>query len=148
MKISDFLAPADVVIDLRTPNKQQLVQELARKAAASLGLQADYVASELLKREQFGSTGMGNGVAIPHARLPVVKRPYGLVARLKPPVDFDAIDDQSVDLVFLLLLPAPPKADQLTALALVARKLKEPDVFVQLRRAKNASELYDTITGG
>lgn len=148
MKISDFLAPADVVLDLRTPNKQQLVQELARKAAASLGLQADYVASELLKREQFGSTGMGNGVAIPHARLPVVKRPYGLVARLKPPVDFDAIDDQSVDLVFLLLLPAPPEADQLTALALVARKLKEPDVFVQLRRAKNASELYDTITGG
>ena len=120
MKISDFLAPADVVIDLRTPNKQQLVQELARKAAASLGLQADYVASELLKREQFGSTGMGNGVAIPHARLPVVKLPYCLVARLKPPVDFDAIDDQSVDLVFLLLLPAPPKADQLTALALVA----------------------------
>lgn len=148
MKISDFLAPADVVIDLRTPNKQLLVQELARKAAASLGLQADYVASELLKREDLGSTGMGKGVAIPHARLPVVKRPYGLVARLKPPVDFDAIDDQSVDLVFLLLLPAPPEADQLTALALVARKLKEPDVFVQLRRAKNASELYDTITGG
>ncbi|MGL4263274.1 MAG: PTS sugar transporter subunit IIA [Afipia sp.] len=148
MKISDFLAPADVVLDLRTSNKQQLVQELARKAAASLGLQADYVASELLKREQFGSTGMGNGVAIPHARLPVVKRPYGLVARLKPPVDFDAIDGKPVDLVFLLLLPAPPEADQLTALALVARKLKEPDVFVQLRRTKNASELYDTITGG
>lgn len=148
MKISDFLAPADVVIDLRTPNKQQLVQELARKAAASLGLQADYVASELQKREQLGSTGMGNGVAIPHARLPVVKRPYGLVARLKPPVDFDAIDGKPVDLVFLLLLPAPPEADQLTALALVARKLKEPDVFVQLRRTKNASELYDTITGG
>ena len=65
MKISDFLAPADVVIDMRAPNKQQLLQDLARKAAASLGLQADYVASELLKREQLGSTGMGNGVAIP-----------------------------------------------------------------------------------
>lgn len=148
MKISDFLAPADVLIDVRASQKKFLLQELSRKAAASLDLPADEVASNLLKREDLGSTGMGNGVAIPHARLPMVKRPYGIFARLKPPLDFDAIDAQPVDLVFMLLLPPPPEADQLVALALVARKLKAPDALMQLRRAKNASEFYDAITGG
>lgn len=147
MKISDFLAPADVVIDLRVPTKQQLLQDLARKAASSLGLQADYVASELVKREQLGSTGMGNGVAIPHARLPVVKRPYGLVARLKPPVDFDAIDGKPVDLVIMLLLPPPPEADQLIALALVARTLKTAGMLERMRRAKSASDFFAVMTG-
>lgn len=142
MKISDFLKPADAVIDVRGAQKQQVLQDLSRKAAAGLGLQAEYIASELLKREQLGSTGLGNGVAIPHARLPMVKRPYGLMARLKPPVDFDAIDGQPVDLVFLLLLPAPPEADQLTALALVARTLKAPETLARLRQAKNASDFY------
>lgn len=142
MKISDFLTPADAVIDVRVTQKQQLLQDLSRKAAASLGLQADYIASELLKREQLGSTGLGNGVAIPHARLPMVKRPYGLMARLKPPVDFDAIDGLPVDLVFLLLLPAPPEADHLTALALVARTLKAPGTLGRLRQAKNAPDFY------
>lgn len=147
MKISDFLAPSDIALDLRVPNKEQLLQELARKAAAGLGLQADYVASELQKREQLGSTGMGSGVAIPHARLPMVKRPYGLVARLKPAVDFDAIDGQPVDLVFLLLLPAPPEADQLTALALVARTLKTAGILERMRRAKQASDIFAVMTG-
>jgi PTS system nitrogen regulatory IIA component len=109
-------------------------------------LQADYVAAELLKREDLGSTGMGNGVAIPHARLPMVKRPHGIVARLKPPLDFDAIDGQPVDLVFMLLLPPPPEADQLTALALVARTLKAPGTLDRLRQAKSASDFYTAIT--
>lgn len=146
MKISDFLTPADVIIDVRASQKQQLLQELSRKAAASLNLHADYVASELLKREGLGSTGMGSGVAIPHARLPVVKRPHGIIARLKPPLDFEAIDDQPVDLVFMLLLPAPPDADRLTALALVARTLKAPGMLDRLRQAKSASDLYSAMT--
>lgn len=146
MKISDFLTPADVIIDVRASQKQQLLQELSRKAAASLNLHADYVASELLKREGLGSTGMGSGVAIPHARLPVVKRPHGIIARLKPPLDFEAIDDQPVDLVFMLLLPVPPDADQLTALALVARTLKAPGMLDRLRQAKSASDLYSAMT--
>ncbi|MGL5168202.1 MAG: PTS sugar transporter subunit IIA [Afipia sp.] len=146
MKLSDFLTPADALIDVRASQKQLLLQELSRKAAASLGLQADYVASELLKREDLGSTGMGSGVAIPHARLPMVKRPHGIMARLKPPLDFDAIDGQPVDLVFMLLLPAPPEADQLTALALVARTLKAPGTLVRLRQAKTASDFYTAMT--
>ncbi len=146
MKISDFLAPADAVIDMRAAQKQQLLFELARKAAASLGLHADYVASELLKREELGSTGMGKGVAIPHTRLPMIKRPHGIMTRLKPPVDFDAIDGQPVDLVFVLLSPAPADVDQLTALALVARRLKAPETVARLRQAKNVSDIYAAMT--
>jgi len=145
MTISDFLAPTDVLCDVRAANKQQLLQELSKKAASSLSLQAEYVASELLKREDLGSTGMGRGVAIPHARLPVVKKPFGVMARLKSAIDFEAIDGQSVDLVFLLLLPAPPEADQLVALASVARKFKTDEVLKQLRRARNESELYSVM---
>ncbi len=108
-------------------------------------LQPDYVASELLKREDLGSTGMGRGVAIPHARLPVVKKPYGMIARLKPAIDFEAIDGQLVDLVFLLLLPAPPQADQLVALAAVARKFKADEALKRLRQARAAAELYSAM---
>lgn len=147
MRISDFLAPTDVVCDIRAANKQQLLQELSKKAAFSLGLQTEYVASELLKREELGSTGMGRGVAIPHARLPMVKRPYGIMARVKAAIDFDAIDGQPVDLIFLLLLAAPPEADQLVALASVARKFKADEVLNQLRRGRNESELYAAMTG-
>jgi PTS system nitrogen regulatory IIA component len=147
MTISDFLAPTDVICDIRATNKQQLLQELSKRAAFNLGLQAEYVASELLKREELGSTGMGRGVAIPHARLPMVKRPYGIMARVKSVIDFDAIDGQPVDLIFLLLLPAPPEADQLVALASVARKFKADEVLNQLRRGRNAPELYATLTG-
>lgn len=146
MKISDFLSPADVIVDVRIAQKQPVLQELARKAASSLGLEADFVSSELLKREEFGSTGMGRGVAIPHARLPMVKGPYGIMARLKQPIDFAAIDGEPVDLVFLLLLPATAERDPLGALALVARKLRASEALVQLRRAKTASELYSAIT--
>lgn len=145
MTISDFLAPGDVVCDVRAANKQQLLQELSKKAAPNLGLQAEYVALELLKREDLGSTGMGRGVAIPHARLPMVKKPYGVMAKLKPAIDFEAIDGQPVDLVFVLLLPAPPEADQLIALASVARKFKADELLKQLRRARNESELYSAM---
>jgi PTS system nitrogen regulatory IIA component len=146
MKISDFLTPADVVIDIRASQKQQVLQDLAGRAAIGLGLQADYVASELLKRESLGSTGMGNGVAIPHARLPTVKRPHGVLARLKQPVDFNAIDGQPVDLIFMLILPAPPEVDQLTALALVARTLKAPGMLDRLRQAKSTPDIYSAMS--
>lgn len=142
MTISDFLAPNDVVCDIRAANKQQLLQKLSKQAASTLSLQPEYVASELLKREDLGSTGMGRGVAIPHARLPMVKRPYGVMARLKPAIDFEAIDGQLVDLVFLLLLPAPPEADHLVALAAAARKFKADETLRQLRRARNEAEFY------
>src|SRR5664279_5649843 len=118
MKISDLLSSADVMIDVRASNKRLLLQELAAKAAASLNLRVDQIAPYLLKREELGCTGVGGGVAIPHARLPDLQRPYGLLAKLKQPIEFDAIDEQAVDIVFVLLLPANAENGQLGALAL------------------------------
>jgi PTS system nitrogen regulatory IIA component len=145
MRISDLLSPVDVMVDVRTPNKNALLRELADKAAASLKLPVDQVAPLLLKREDLGSTGIGRGVAIPHARLPQLDRPFGLLAKLKQPIEFDAIDGQAVDLVFLLLLPAAAENGQLGALALVARTLRPPEVLVRLRRARTVSEIYSAV---
>jgi nitrogen PTS system EIIA component len=145
MKISDLLSPADVLIDVRASNKRLLLQELAAKAATSLNLRVDQIVPDLLKREELGSTGVGGGVAIPHARLPDLQRPFGLLARLKQPIEFDAIDGQPVDIVFTLLLPAAAENAQLSALALVARALRPPENLVRLRGAKNTSELYFAI---
>jgi nitrogen PTS system EIIA component len=145
MKISDLLSPNDVMIDVRASNKRQLLQELAAKAADSIGLRVDQVAPDLLKREELGSTGIGRGVAIPHARLPDVQRPYGLLARLKAPIEFDAIDGQAVDIVFVLLLPAVAENGQIGALAQVARTLRPEENLARLRAARNTSELYSAI---
>jgi PTS system nitrogen regulatory IIA component len=145
MKISDLLAPADVMIDVRGVNKGQLLQEFATRAAASLGLPVEQIASYLLKREQLGSTGIGKGVAIPHARLPDLQRPHGLFAKLKQPIEFDAIDGQAVDILFVLLLPAATENEALAALALVARTLRSLETLARLRAAKTSSELYSAI---
>ena len=144
MKISDLLSPTNVMIDVRASGKRPLLQELA-KAAAGLGLPADQIASYLLKREDLGSTGIGKGVAVPHARMPELQRPCGLLAKLKPAIEFDAIDGQPVDIVFVLLLPAAAENAALGALALVARSLRSPETLARLRAAKTASELYAAI---
>jgi nitrogen PTS system EIIA component len=145
MKIADLLSPTDVMIDVRASNKRMLLQEFAARAAAGLGLGVDQIAPYLLKREELGSTGIGRGVAIPHARLPDVQRPYGLLAKLKQPIDFDAIDGEAVDIVFVLLLAAAAENEQIGALALVARTLRPPENLARLRSAKNTSELYAAI---
>jgi PTS system nitrogen regulatory IIA component len=126
-------------------NKGQLLQEFATRAAASLGLPVEQIASYLLKREQLGSTGIGKGVAIPHARLPDLQRPHGLFAKLKQPIEFDAIDGQAVDILFVLLLPAATENEALAALALVARTLRSLETLARLRAAKTSSELYSAI---
>jgi PTS system nitrogen regulatory IIA component len=145
MKISDILSPHDVLIDVRAANKRQLLEELAAKAAIRVGRGVEQVKPSLLKREELGSTGVGGGIAIPHARLPDLQRPYGLLAKLKQPMEFDAIDGQAVDIVFVLLLPAAPENGRLGALALVARALRPSENLARLRGAKNTSELYSAI---
>jgi len=147
MKISDFLAQTETLVNIRVSDKETLLEQLAQKAAGKVKLRDDDILSALLKREALGSTGMGNGVAIPHARFPGIEKPFGMVARLKQPIDFDAIDGQPVDVVFLLLLPAASEGEQLGALACVARKLRTSDDIVRLRRAKTAAELYAALTG-
>lgn len=145
MKISEFVSPSDVAVDVRADSKQQLLRELSAKVAAAAGLSADEVTAAVLKREDLGSTGIGDGVAIPHTRLKAVKRPQAAVAKLRHPIAFDAIDGNDVDLVVLLLLPDAADSDQLVALAAVARKLKGRDTLPRMRGAKTAAELYTAI---
>jgi nitrogen PTS system EIIA component len=146
MKISDFLSPAHVMLDVRVSDKAGLLHELSRQAAAEMGLDRDETAAQIAKREALGSTGVGNGVALPHARLPGLKAPFGLFARLRRPIDFEAVDDQPVDIVFLLLLPETANGEQLNALACVARALRDPGTLRRIRDADNADALFKAIT--
>jgi PTS system nitrogen regulatory IIA component len=144
MEIRDFLSPDDAMNNVRAPDKTHLLQDLAARAAAALNLDANLVAIELLKREALGSTGTGEGVAIPHARIPDLKKPFGTLVRLRHAIDFEAIDGKPVDIVFLLLLPQS-QGDPLNALASVARKLRDPGSVRRLRNAANDTELFQAI---
>jgi nitrogen PTS system EIIA component len=146
MKIADVLSASEVALNVRASDKIALLKKLADRAASSLGLSAEAVASALEKRDQLGSTGIGGGVSIPHARFREVQKPFGFLVRLKRPIEFDAVDGQPVDLVFLLLLPASSQLDQLNALAAVARKMRDREVLRKLRSATSVTELYRAIT--
>jgi PTS system nitrogen regulatory IIA component len=124
-----------------------LLHDLAHRAALVLKVDDGIVFSALLKREELGSTGLGNGVAIPHVRLEHVKKPFGILARLKDPIDFDAIDGQPVDLVCLLLLSKENEQAQLSTLAAVARRFRRPEVLQELRRAPNRVVFYNIMVG-
>jgi nitrogen PTS system EIIA component len=146
MKVSDFLSSADVITDIAFADKQKLLEDLARRAATIADVQPALILSELVKREQLGSTGMGGGVAIPHARFHQVSKPFAMLVRLKRPIAFDAVDDQPVDTVVLLLLPDAPNGERLGALACMARKLRDPAIMAALRRARDGAEIYRTLT--
>ena len=145
MEIRDFLSPSDIMIDVRASDKTHLLQQLSAQAANALDLDSDEVSEQITKREELGSTGVGNGVGLPHARLPGLKAPFGLLARLRHGIDFEAIDGQPVDVVFLLLLPETGAGAQLNALASVARALRDLDALRRLRRASNRDALYRAI---
>jgi PTS system nitrogen regulatory IIA component len=146
MKISDFLSPGDVVIDVSASDKQKLLQALARKAGSIVDVLPEHVLAELQRREELGSTGIGGGVALPHARFHQVDRPIGVLVRLRKRIDFEAVDGEPVDLVFLLLLPEAPEGDQLGALAAIARKLRNAGVTAALRKAGDGPEVYRALT--
>ena len=142
MKVSDFLSSADVSIEAAFADKQKLLEDLARRAAPAVDLEPDTILAELRKREQLGSTGMGGGVALPHARIHQIQKPFGMIVRLKKPIEFDAVDGKPVDMIALLLLPDTQEGKQLGALACIARKLRDPDVLTALRRARDGGEIY------
>ncbi|KQT79890.1 PTS sugar transporter subunit IIA [Methylobacterium sp. Leaf465] len=142
----DDLLPADrVICGLRTAEKTALLDDLARRAALALGREAAPIRAALAARESLGSTGIGDGIALPHARLDGLDRPFGLLARLRDPLDFEAIDGCPVDLVALLLLPADPRDVSVTALACIARRLRDPDVAVALRTARDVPGLHAAL---
>jgi PTS system nitrogen regulatory IIA component len=146
MEISDILAIDAVVPDLRATSKKQVLQELAARSAQLIGEPERRIFEILLERERLGTTGVGAGVAIPHGRLPGLKRLYGLFARLGEPVAFDAIDDEPVDLVFLLLAPEAAGADHLKALARVSRLLRDRGLCEKLRASESRDALYAILT--
>jgi len=146
MEIADIVAPEGVIANLKATSKKQALQELARRAAEATGLHERTIFDTLLERERLGTTGVGGGIAIPHGKMPDIDRIFGLVARLERPIDFEAIDERPVDLIFLLLAPENAGADHLKALARVSRLLRDKTIRKKLRGSDDAQAIYALIT--
>ncbi len=145
MPLDDLVSPNAVIPALKVNGKKQALQEIAAKAAELTGESDRTILEILLQREKLGSTGVGGGVAIPHGKLPKLSKVFGLFARLERPVDFEALDGQPVDLVFLLLAPESAGADHLKALARVARLLRDGDTARKLRESTDAAAIYAVL---
>ena len=145
MELATLLTPNAVLPHMKASSKKQALQELARRASAAIGVDERRIFDVLLERERLGSTGVGLGIAIPHARLPEIDTLFGMFARLETPIDFDAVDDQPVDLIFLLLAPESAGADHLKALARVSRLLRDKASCAKMRGASNAEALYAVL---
>ncbi len=146
MEIADLIEPAGVVANLRVTSKKQALQELAKRAASLTGQPERLIFDVLIERERLGTTGVGHGIGIPHGKLPDLDRLYGLFARLETPVEFDAIDDQPVDLICVLLAPETAGADHLKALARVSRLLRDRSICDKLRGTDNAEAIHALLT--
>jgi PTS system nitrogen regulatory IIA component len=145
MEIADLITPRSVIAQLRATTKKQALQELAKKASALTGINERTIYDVLIERERLGSTGIGMGIGIPHGRLPRLDKLYGIFARLDRAVPFEAIDDQPVDLIFLLLAPEAAGADHLKALARVSRLLRDRGICEKLRGTDSAEALYSLL---
>ena len=146
MSSLDFLAPDAIAPALKAQSKKQALHDLAQQASRLIDYDERAIFETLLQRERLGSTGIGDGVAIPHGKLPKLERMFGLFARLEKPIDFDSLDGEPVDAMFLLLAPEGAGADHLKALARVARMLREPGIHERIRAARDAGALYAVLT--
>ncbi|WP_075997760.1 PTS IIA-like nitrogen regulatory protein PtsN [Salaquimonas pukyongi] len=146
MDLNDLIGPDDVFAGVKASCKKSLLQELSDKAARKTKIAPETIFSTLLDREKLGSTGIGNGIAIPHGRVKGLDKITGIAVQLAKPVDFEAMDDQPVDLVILLLAPEDSGADHLKALARIARVLKQPKKLSNLRAATDSATIYDLLT--
>lgn len=146
MDLHEIVSPASVHVGMNATSKKHLMQEIAQRASDAHGLDARLAFEALLERERLGATGMGRGVAIPHARLEGLTEIVGVFARCLKPVDFDAVDDEPVDLVFALFAPEDAGANHLRALARVSRCLRDPSTCAKLRAAEDDSAVYAVLT--
>ncbi|MEM8749150.1 MAG: PTS IIA-like nitrogen regulatory protein PtsN [Pseudomonadota bacterium] len=146
MELNQIITPQTIVGDLKSNSKKQVLQALAHVAAPVVGFDEHAVFETLLERERLGSTGVGNGVAIPHGKLPGTKRIVGVFARNTKPIAFDAIDDQPVDLFFMLLAPEGSGADHLKALSRIARVLRDQTTLSRLRSTHDVDMLHEVLT--
>ena len=146
MTLIDLIVPDAVLPSLRATGKKALLQEMSERAGLVSGLGGREIFDAVLQRERLGSTGVGNGVAIPHGKLVRCNRIFGVFARLEKPLDFEAVDGEPVDLVFLLIASETAGADHLKALARVARLLRDPKIAAQLRATRDAAVLHAVLT--
>ena len=146
MPLLSLLTQDAVLPALRVNGKKAALQDVAAHAARLLGRDEREIFETLLQRERLGSTGIGEGIAIPHGKLPGLDRMVGLVARLERPIDFEALDGQPVDLLFILLAPEGAGADHLKALARVARAMRQPGILERMRAARDADALFAVLT--
>ncbi|MGB0504832.1 MAG: PTS IIA-like nitrogen regulatory protein PtsN [Pikeienuella sp.] len=146
MELKDIVAPEAVFSGMNATSKKHLLQELAHRAEEAVGVEARAAFDGLLERERLGPTGMGRGVAVPHARIPGLTQVIGVFTHLSKPIEFEAIDDEPVDLVFALFAPENAGADHLRALACVSRRLRDPAVCAKLRAAEHRSAVYAVLT--
>ena len=145
MRLTDFISPEAVIANVKATTKKQLLQELSERAGKLSGVPAREIFDALLHRERLGSTGIGEGVAIPHGKLAKVKSIFGIFARLERPIDFDALDGAPVDLVILLIAPEHAGADHLKSLACVARVLRDAPLVSAIRATRDADALYSLV---
>jgi PTS system nitrogen regulatory IIA component len=146
MDLADLIAPEAVYPSLKAKTKKQVLQELAQKAAVLTKIGAREIFDTLLQREHLGSTGVGRGIAIPHGRLAPLQNIVSVFARLDEPIDFESLDEEPVDLIFLLLAPEHAGADHLKALARISRLLREPSTIERLRASRDRAALYSVLT--
>jgi nitrogen PTS system EIIA component len=146
MNLSEIIDPRSVLSQVKAQTKKQLLQDLSQAMASVVGADARAVFEVINTREKLGSTGLGQGIAIPHGRLPNLSRVHGLFARLATPVAFDSVDNEPVDLVFVLLAPNHAGADHLTALARISRLLRDAKTTAKLRGTESAEGLYAILT--
>lgn len=146
MQVSDILGQSAVKVINSCTSKKRLFHDLGALAEGSYGVSSTAVIEALVEREGLGPTGVGHGIALPHARLPTVKKVVGLFLRLEKPLDFDSVDRQPVDLVFSLLAPEEAGVEHLKALAMVSRTMRDPDICAKLRANSDPATLYTLLT--
>jgi PTS system nitrogen regulatory IIA component len=148
MPLENLLVPEAILPSLRVNGKKQALQELSEKAAEVSGLPARDIFEAWMQREKLNSTGLGDGIAIPHGKLLNAPRIFGIFARLERGIDFEALDGQPVDLLFGLIAPENAGADHLKALAVIARLLRNPATLAKIRATREAPALYAILTQG
>jgi PTS system nitrogen regulatory IIA component len=146
MPLENLLVPEAILPSLRVNGKKQALQELSEKAAEVSGLPAREIFEAWMQREKLNSTGLGDGIAIPHGKLLNVPRIFGIFARLERGIDFEALDGQPVDLLFGLIAPENAGADHLKALAVIARLLRNPATLAKIRATRDAPAIYAILT--
>ena len=146
-EVSDLVNAERVLLDIKVNSKRELFQDLAEAVERATGIEEGFVLAALIQREKLGTTGIGDGIAVPHARLAELRGIKGFFARLATPVDYDSLDDEPVDLVFLIIAPEAGNAEQLKALARIARLMRDPNVAARLRAEPTPAQVLGILRG-